>query len=145
MVFDKIIGSLSGNTSPKKVVTLPFEWDEADKKIHKKTASSGEEIGLRMSEPLYDGGIVFEDDERIIALSLVPCEVTRIYADTTHEMCRACFELGNRHQPLSFGNGWVDVPYERPTFEYLQKKGFKCEMVVEKFVPEVTVKGHIHD
>ena len=145
MIFEKIIGHLSDNKSSKEVITLPYEWDEAGKKIHKKVASSGEEIGLRMSEPLYNGGILFEDDKRIIALSLVPCEVTRLYTDDIRVMGRACFELGNRHQPLSFGNGWVDVPYDRPTFEYLQKKGFKCEMIVERFVPEVTVRGHSHD
>ena len=145
MVFDKIIGRLTGNSATKQIVTLPFEWDEANKKIHKKTASSGEEIGLRMSEPLYDGAIIFEDSERIIALSLTPCEVTRLYATTPREMGMACFELGNRHLPLYFGDGWVSFPYDRPTFEYLQKKGFRCEMVVEKFVPEVTVRGHSHD
>ena len=145
MIFEKITGSLSDGNSQKEIITVPYEWDEADKKIHKKTASSGEEIGLRMSEPLYDGGILFEDDGRIIALSLTPCEVTRLFADTIREMGRACFELGNRHLPLSFGDGWVDVPYDRPTFEYLKKKGFNCEMVVEKFVPEVTVRGHSHD
>ena len=145
MVLEKIIGSLSGKDSSKQIVTVPFEWDEATKRIHKKTASSGEEIGLRLSEPLYDGAVVFEDDERIIALDLVPCEITRLYADTMREMGIICFELGNRHLPLSFGGGSVDIPYDRPTFEYLEKKGFKCEKLVEKFIPEVTVRGHSHD
>jgi urease accessory protein len=145
MIFEKIIGTLSNNHSQKELVTVPYEWDEASKKIHKKVASSGEEIGLRLSEKLYDGAIVFEDNQRVIALSLVPCEVTRLFVSTIKEMGTACFELGNRHLPLSFGDGWVDVPYDRPTFVYLQKKGFKCEMIVEKFVPEVTVKGHRHD
>ena len=144
MIFEKIIGSLSGNTS-KQVITLPYEWYEASNKILRRTASSGEDIGLRLSEPLHDGAILFEDNKRVIALSLVPCEVTRLYATTIREMGKACFELGNRHLPLAFGDGWVDVPYDRPTFEYLQKKGFNCEIVVEKFVPEVTVRGHSHD
>ncbi|MCL2580434.1 MAG: urease accessory protein UreE [Oscillospiraceae bacterium] len=144
MVFEKIIGSLSGETA-KEVVTLPFEWDEATKRIMKKTASSGEEIGVRLSEHMFDGAILFEDDSRIIALSLVPCEVTRLYAGDLREMGRACFELGNRHIPLTFGEGWVDTPYERPTFEYLEKKGFRCEKVTTKFIPEVTVRGHSHD
>ena len=145
MVLEKIIGSLSENKSSKQVITLPYEWDEVNKKIHKKIASSGEEIGLRLSEPLYDGAIVFEDETRIIALSLVPCEITRIHADTINEMGMVCFELGNRHLPLSFGNGWVDIPYDHPTFDYLHKKGFHCEKVVEKFVPEVAVRRHSHD
>ena len=144
MVYEKIIGSLSGE-SKKQVVSVPFEWDEATKRILRRTASSGEEIGVRLSEPMYDGAILFEDDERVIALSLVPCEVTRLYTADMREMGRACFELGNRHIPLTFGDGWVDTPYDRPTFEYLQKKGFRCELVVEKFVPEVTVRGHSHD
>ena len=144
MVFEKIIGSLSTETT-KEIVTLPFEWDEATKRILRRTASSGEDIAVRLSEPMYDGAILFEDDERVLVLSLVPCEVTRLYAPNLREMGRACFELGNRHIPLRFGDNWVDTPYDRPTFEYLQKKGFNCELVIEKFVPEVTVRGHSHD
>ena len=147
MVFEKIIGYLDDSQAGKSLVTLPFEWYEQNNKILKKTASSGEEIGLRLtqSQPLLDGAILFEDDNKVIALSLVPCEVTRVSVASIEEMGKACYELGNRHIPLSFGDGYVCVPYDRPTFEYLGKKGFRCELTVEKFAPEVTVKGHSHD
>lgn len=146
MILEKIIGSLNEVQPGKEIITLPFEWYEQNNKILKKAASSGEEIGVRLAnpEPLYDGAVLFEDENKVIALSLVPCEVTRVYATSIEEMGRACYELGNRHVPLSFEDDCVCVPYDRPTFEYLKKKGFCCELSVEKFCPQVMVRGHSH-
>ncbi|MDR3238959.1 MAG: urease accessory protein UreE [Clostridiales bacterium] len=145
MVIEKIIGKLREPAQNKRVETVRFEWFERNNKILKKTTSSGEEIGLRLSEPLYDSGVLFEDENRIIVLSLTPCKLTRISVSSIKGMGRACFELGNRHLPLFVGEDWVDTPYDRPTFEYLQKLGFQCECVTEKFTPEVTVQGHRHE
>lgn len=144
MVFEKIIGSLDQSHKGKEVITLPYEWYESTNKILKKTASSGERIGLRISQPLFDGAIVYEDEGKVIALELLPCEVTNTHVQSMREMGRVCFELGNRHCPLSVSETAVKTPYDSATFEYLQKKGFECEKVYEKFIPEFTVKGHGH-
>ncbi|GHU59466.1 hypothetical protein AGMMS49975_27050 [Clostridia bacterium] len=81
---------------------------------------------------------------RIIAASLLPCEVVRVRVMSMAEMGRVCFELGNRHLPLAIGEDFAATPFDNPTFEYLQKLGFHCERVVEKFTPEVIVRGHHH-
>lgn len=145
MIIEKTIGTLSDRPVGKTVETVAFEWFEMSNKILKKTASSGEDIGLRLSEPLKDGAVLFEDENRIIALSLLPCEVILVKVSSMAEMGRACFELGNRHLPLSLGEDFVLTPFEHPTFEYLCKLGFHCEKVLEKFVPEVIVRGHGHE
>lgn len=144
MIIEKIIGKLAKNTPVKQIETVPFEWFEQNHKILKKVSSMGREIGLRLSEPLYDGGILFEDENKVTVLSLVPSELTRISVSAMKEMGRVCFELGNRHLPLSINDDWVSTPYDHPTFEYLQKLGFRCERVTEKFTADVAVKGHSH-
>jgi len=144
MVIEKILGKKPENTTGKIVETVPFEWFEMNNKILKKVSSAGTEIGLRLSEALFDGGVLYEDNEKIICLELLPCETTQIHVHSMQEMGRLCFELGNRHLPLAIGESSVNTPYDRPTFEYLEKLGFHCRQVTEKFTPEMVVRGHSH-
>jgi urease accessory protein len=144
MVIEKIIGKLQATPVNKRVDTVPYEWFEQNHRILKRTASSGEEIRLRLLEPLCDGGILFEDEEKVIVLSLTPCELTRVNVASKREMGRLCWEMGNRHLPLAIDEEGICTPYDQPTFAYLQKLGFHCERVTAKFTPESSVRGHGH-
>ena len=144
MLIEKILGKKPENTDGKIIETVPFEWFEMNNKILKKVSSQRTEIGLRLSEPLFDGGVLYEDSEKIICLELLPCETTQVHVHSMQEMGRVCFELGNRHLPLAIGETSVSTPYDRPTFEYLEKLGFHCHQVNEKFTPELVVRGHSH-
>jgi urease accessory protein len=144
MVIEKISGNKPPNTGGKTIETVPFEWFEMNNKILKKVSSKGTEIGLRLSQPLFDGALLYEDNEKIICLELLPCETTRVHIHGMKEMGRLCFELGNRHLPLSIAEDSVSTPYDKPTFEYLEKLGFHCERVTEKFAPEIITHGHGH-
>ena len=144
MVIEKISGKKPENTNGKIIETVSFEWFEMNNKILKKVSSKGTEIGLRLSQPLFDGALLYEDNEKIICLELLPCETTRVHVHSMKEMGRLCFELGNRHLPLSIAEDSVSSPYDKPTFEYLEKLGFSCERVTEKFTPEIIVHGHHH-
>jgi len=144
MVIEKISGNKPENTGGKIIETVSFEWFEMNNKILKKVSSKGTEIGLRLLQPLFDGGVLYEDDEKIICLELLPCEITRVHIHDIKEMGRVCFELGNRHLPLSIAEDSVSTPYDKPTYEYLEKLRFHCERVTEKFTPEIIVHGHHH-
>jgi urease accessory protein len=149
MIVEKILGTIPEVTdleslSGKTLETVSFEWFEANKKILKKTSSGGTEVGLRLSEPLHDGAIIFENEEKIIYLELLPCELTQAHVHSPRELGRVCFELGNRHLPISIGENTVSTPFDNPTFEYLEKLGFHCHKVTEKFTPEIIVHGHGH-
>jgi urease accessory protein len=144
MVIEKISGMKPENSGGKIIETVPFEWFEMNNKILKKVSSKGTEIGLRLSQPLFDGGLLYEDNEKIICLELLPCETTRVHIHGIKEMGRVCFELGNRHLPLSIAENSVSTPYDKPTYEYLEKLGFHCERVTEKFTPEIITHGHQH-
>jgi len=144
MIFEKILGKKPNSIDTKEVETVPFEWFEMNNKILKKVSSKGTEVGMRLSEPLFDGGVLFEDNNTIICLELLPCELTTVFVHSIQELGRVCFELGNRHLPISIGDMTVSTPFDNPTFEYLQKHGFHCHRKTEKFVPEVVVHGHSH-
>ena len=96
------------------------------------------------SRPMEDGDILYADDSRVIVVRLLPCEVTVIPVHTMKEMGRLCFELGNRHLSLSIGDSQVTVPYDEPTFRYLEKLGFHPRKQ-EGTLDHVTLcRGHSH-
>ena len=108
---------------------MDIEWFEKDKKLLRKIASDGTEVGLRLQTSMADGDILYEDAERIIAVRILPSELIHIDVFSMQEMGRLCFEIGNRHLSLSIRDSYVEIPYDAPTFEYLLKLGFKAEKV----------------
>lgn len=111
MVCEQILGKLSKfDTSGKTIEYVDIEWHEAFKKIHKKTTDHGTELGIRMDDSiltrgLYQGDVLYADDEKIIAVNTPPCEVIRVSLTPGHEKqaAKVCYEIGNRHAPLFWG------------------------------------------
>lgn len=143
MITEKIYGRI-GDTS-KIIETVTVEWFERGKKLLRKTTSSGEEIGIKIDVPLNDGDIIYEDDRRIVAVEISPCELISVKISSMEGMGRLCFELGNRHLPLSISENCVKCPFDEPTFEYLKKLGFGAVKVREKFTGFIECKAHSHD
>lgn len=142
MIIEKILGKL-GDTA-KKVETVSVDWFERDKKLLRKTTSSGEDIGIRVSSPLNEGDILYEDENRIIAVKIAPCDLVSVKVSSMTEMGRLCFELGNRHLSLSISEDTVKCPFDEPTFEYLKRLGFGAEKVHEKFEGYIECRAHAH-
>ncbi|MCI7351418.1 MAG: urease accessory protein UreE [Ruminococcus sp.] len=142
MIAEKIIGKL--HETSKQVETVTIDWFERDKKLLRKTTSSGEDIGIKVDSPLNEGDILYEDDTRIIAVEIAPCDLISVNVGSMQEMGRLCFELGNRHLSLSISENNVKCPYDEPTFEYLKRLGFKAEKTHEKFAGYIECKAHAH-
>ena len=142
MIAEKIIGKL-GNTS-KTVDKVIIDWFERDKRLLRKKTSSGEEIGIKIDAALNDGDILYEDENRVIAVEIAPCELISVKVSTMEEMGRLCFELGNRHLSLSISDGNVRCPYDEPTLLYLKKLGFMAEKTHGKFDGYIECKAHSH-
>lgn len=142
MIAEKIIGKL--HETSKQVETVTIDWFERDKKLLRKTTSSGEDIGIRVDSPLNEGDILYEDDRKIIAVEIAPCDLVSVNVGSMQEMGRLCFELGNRHLSLSISENNVKCPYDEPTFEYLKRLGFKAVKTHEKFAGYIECKAHAH-
>lgn len=143
MVIEKVLGKRPDKTE-KRMDVITVEWYEREKKRMRKTTSAGEEIGITVEEPLKDGDVLAEDDNRIIVVEYVPCEVMQISITTMQEMGRLCFELGNRHLSLEIDHDKVCVPFDEPTFLYLQQLGFHPEKTYAKLADITVCKGHGH-
>lgn len=157
MVVKKILGNIVDYPINDRVVEeVWLEWFELEKKRMRKALAGGEEIGICL-EPdggesgtaqdsaghsvssahsslhLHEGDVLYADDTRVIIVAVVPCELTVVEVTTMKEMGRLCFELGNRHLSLAIDENKVTVPYDEPTFHYLDQMGFSLEKIEGKF------------
>lgn len=142
MITEKIYGKLS--ETAKSVEYVSIDWFERDRKLLRKTTDKGEEIGIKTDAPLNENDIIYEDGNRIIAVTIAPSDLISTDVSSMREMGRLCFELGNRHLSLAIGDNNVKCPYDEPTFEYLKKLGFNCVKVHEKFTGYTECRGHAH-
>ena len=100
------------------------------KKIHKKVTDKGEEVGIRLddtvlSRGLYEGDILYLDKERALVVHTPKCMVIRVKVDENHPhmAAKVCYEIGNRHAPLFYGeeeNTFI-TPYNEPMYLMLEK------------------------
>lgn len=148
MVVEKVLGNINDyDLKDRQLDKVWLEWYELEKKLLKKTTESGEEVGIRVEHHLHEGDILYADDARVLVVELLPCELTVVRVHTMQEMGRLCFELGNRHLSLAIEEHQVAIPYDEPTFLYLEKLGFQPEKKEDKF-QHVTVchaHGHSHE
>lgn len=154
MVVKQILGRLPAYpVGTRTIERVYLEWFELDKRRMRKTLESGEEIGICLDAfevhphshvPLQEGDVLYADEERVIVAAVAPCELTVIEVSSMKEMGRLCFELGNRHLSLKIEENRVTIPYDAPTFHYLDRMGFCLEKVEGSFSHFTVCHGHDH-
>ena len=111
MLCEKILGRTDQmDLSGYQLDYVNIEWYEAFKKIHKKVTDKGEEVGIRLDDSvltrgLYEGDILYLDKERALVVHTPKCMVIRVKVDENHPhmAAKVCYEIGNRHAPLFYG------------------------------------------
>lgn len=149
MLVEKILGNIKDFPVGKRYIDKVYvEWFELDKKLLRKTSQSGEAVGIRLNESghghLHEGDVLYADEEKVLIIDLLDCELTVVDVHSIQEMGRLCFELGNRHLSLSIGEKEVRVPYDAPTFDYLTKLGFEAHKEEGKFSHFTVCHAHGH-
>jgi urease accessory protein len=95
---------------------------------------------------LQDGDILYEDEEKIVAVTIKPCEVIRVMAIDFLQIAFISSEIGNKHLPLFVEANELLMPYERSMYEWLTKQGFDpqlCErQLLRQFNANVDPKHH---
>jgi len=131
MLCEKILGRTDQmDLSGYQLDYVNIEWYEAFKKIHKKVTDKGEEVGIRLDDSvltrgLYEGDILYLDKERALVVHTPKCMVIRVKVDENHPhmAAKVCYEIGNRHAPLFYGeeeNTFI-TPYNEPMYLMLEK------------------------
>ncbi|MBP3888907.1 MAG: urease accessory protein UreE [Cellulosilyticum sp.] len=131
MICEKILGNLKDEQySNKNVEYVDIDWHDAFHKIHKKTTKEGTEVGIRLDNDvlvhgLKEGDVLYADSDKVIAVHILPCEaiVAQVDAHHPHMIAKLCYEIGNRHATLFWGNDdhTFITPYTEPMLVMIQK------------------------
>ena len=139
MLCEKILGNLNTQNYPqKKIEYVDIEWHDAFHKIHKKTTKEGTEVGIRLdnhvlTHGLKEGDVLYTDENRLIAVHILPCKAIKVMIDCDHPkmIAKVCYEIGNRHATLFWGENdhTFITPYNEPMLAMLNKlQGVKTEI-----------------
>jgi len=99
---------------------LAIEWYEATKRIQRLRTAEGMDIAIRLlgnTACLKEGDILYEDDEKVVIVTIRPCSVIKVIAADFLDIAYLCSEIGNKHLPL-----FVEAN------EWLSKHGFGPEL-----------------
>ena len=131
MICEKILGHLNDEKYPNhRIEYVDIEWHDAFHKIHKKVTKEGTEVGIRLDNDvlvhgLKEGDILYVDEEKVIAVHILPCESIIATVDRHHPkmIAKLCYEIGNRHATLFWGDDDYTfiTPYTEPTLVMLNK------------------------
>jgi urease accessory protein len=131
MTISETLGNISAAAFGLKPIDyLDLEWFEATKKIQRKKTRQGEDIAikfLREGQRLREGDILFEDEQKIIVVTILETEAIVISPSSMLEMGTVCYEIGNKHIPLFIQQDKVLLPFEMPMYRWLEVSGFKPE------------------
>ncbi len=148
MLVQKKIGNINYNTIDSKAIDwLQLEWHETRKRILRKQTVSGKEVAIKFlneNPDLMEGDILFEDDNNIIAVSVLPCECIVIKPTSMFEMASICYEIGNKHLPLFYEEESLLVPFDAPLMKLLSAQGYEVKKEERKLLKplKTTVSPH---
>jgi urease accessory protein len=148
MLIQFKVGNLnSSGVNKEKIDWLELEWHETSKRILRKKTKAGREVSLKFlnGDPaLTEDDILYEDEQVIIVVTILPCDAIVVKPTNMLEMASVCYEIGNKHLPLFYENDELLVPFEMPLYRLLQVQGYEVKQEVRKLQQPVktTVSPH---
>lgn len=150
MICKEAIGNVETHpTGDKSKVLLNLQWFEATKRIMRKKAEDGSEVAfklLKQGTRLREGDIVYEDDDKVVVVNILPCDAIQVTPRSIYEMGTVCYEIGNKHLPLFIQGDCVLIPYEKPLERLLVATGYDVEKTRCKLLNmlKANVEPHSH-
>jgi urease accessory protein len=120
----------------KGTLELPFELRQKTR-LRVKLAS-GEEVALVLprGEILRGGDLVVASDGRIIEVASAPEQVLHVTCNTTEDLTRAAYHLGNRHVAVEVGEGFLRIIADHVLEDMLRGLGATVASMQAPFEPE---------
>ena len=150
MLVKEKLGNLNGfNKEGRAIDMVQLEWHETMKRILHKQTIAGREVSmkfLKQNQQLAQDDIIYMDDQLLIIIDIIPCEVIIISPSTMYEMACLCYEIGNKHLPLFYQQETLMIPYEAPVFNMLKAGGFNINIEERKLSNQLStsVTAHLH-
>ncbi|WP_104748741.1 urease accessory protein UreE [Helicobacter cetorum] len=130
MIIERLEGNLRDlNPLDFCIDYVDLEWFDTRKKIARFKTQQGKEIAMRLKDApklgLSHGDILLKEGKEIVAINILPSEVIHIEAKSIAEVAKICYEIGNRHAALYYGDNQFEfkTPFEKPMLALLEKLG----------------------
>lgn len=156
MVVEKIIDKLEDfNNEKLKIDKVLLAHYELIKPHQLLKSQDGIEIAVSLpqGENLFPGAVLYKDEERIIAIDLIPEDVLEIRPKGNLQWGRAGFNIGNMHHPAYLLEDCILIPYDSVMERMIENLGVEYKRVnrkLEGMRANITLKSsgssdHHHD
>lgn len=130
MIIEHLLGKLDDfQTEGKTVVKVSLDRDGLSRPHQKVKTSAGETFALSLphGEHLFPGAVIYEDENRIVAIELAAEDALAILPKTQMEWTRAAYNTGNMHAPAYIQDTCILTPYDAILESVMQRLGIACE------------------
>ncbi|WP_353948409.1 urease accessory protein UreE [Sporolactobacillus sp. Y61] len=140
MIIEKIKGNINTILPEKQkafhIEKVFLESSDLLKRIQRVKTDHEREIGIRLSAhtELHTGDILYQKDNQLIIVDVLPEEVLAIHPGSIQEMGKIAYQLGNRHLPVQFEGNEMLVQYD-----YLVE-----DLLNELSIPYIRQKRKVH-
>jgi len=128
--------------------TLTLAFDSRQKCRQRNRLDSGEEVGLQLARGtiLRGGTLLGGEQGRVVAVVSAEESVSTVHTPSVQNLARVAYHLGNRHQPLQIGDGWVRYRRDHVIDEMVKGLGLEIVSEWQPFEPEPGAYdgGHHH-
>ncbi|GGK83303.1 urease accessory protein UreE [Rufibacter glacialis] len=148
ILVEKVLGNLAGtDTNGRTVDFLDLDWFDTGKTTLRKKTRAGQEVGIRKdTTPLEDGDLLYLDQERAIAVNILPCACIVFKPKIFKDMATVCFEIGNQHLPIFINEeAEVLVEFENPLYRLLERSGYEPRQEVRKLLKTHALRVRRHE
>jgi len=155
MICTQILGSAKEmDLTGKRIVTLEMDCTDAYKKIQRRTADNGEEVGIRMGDEvtkkgICDGAVLYLDDEKALLVRIKESEAIYVTIEdrSPDTLLRAGYEIGNRHAQLYYGERPFEIvtPMDEPILRMLDHiSGLSAQRCLYRLDPAKRIFSAVH-
>lgn len=150
MIVEKILGKLQDfegeNLKIDKVLLDHYDMEKPHQKL-KSQGGSTVAVSLEHGEHLFCGAVLYKDEEKLIAVDLLPEDVLEIHPRDHMQWARISFNIGNMHHPAYLSEDCIVTPYDAVLEAMLKKAGAdyrRCERQLTGVRANYGAGGHHH-
>lgn len=127
MIVTQAIRNSTPSEVNKQIDYLPIEWYQTSKRIQRLLTTGGLAIAIRFlgkRQCLQDGDILYEDNDKVVMVSILPCEAIVVKFTDLITLGLIAYEIGNKHIPLFVEDKSLFMPYENAMYDWLCDHGY---------------------
>ncbi|WP_028782271.1 urease accessory protein UreE [Thalassobacillus devorans] len=149
MVIENIITNvkdMENKLEDYHIEKVYLESSDLLKRIQRVTTDHNREIGIRLkdNQELHVGDVLYQDDDNLIVIDVLPEELLVILPRSLKEMGDIAHQLGNRHLPAQFEEDSMIVQYDYLVEELLSSQGIPFTRKKRKVGQAFRHVGHSH-